>query len=283
MTLAWVANAPSIYGDLTLSSSVTTTATTGSLTFSGFNKTQTITSAGVSFANAFVVNNPTVTVTLADNLTTTSATAFSVLSGTLNLNGKTLTSSLFSSTGSLVRNITFGGGTMTVSGATFTASGSNFTTSGTGTISMTRASSKTFAGGGFSYPTLNQGGAGALIITGANTFQNITNTVQPATITFPASAITNVAAFAVSGTAGNLITLNSSTPGTRATLNKTGGAVTANYLSISDSLATPTDTFYAVDSVNVSNNLGWIFEAPVPITIQEYPINLRSFTEPRRF
>ena len=283
MTLAFTTQLPSIYGDLTLSSSVTTTATTGSLTFSGFNKTQTITSAGVSFANALTVNNPTVTVTLADNLTTTSATAFSVLSGTLNLNGKTLTSGLFSSTGSLVRNITFGGGTMTVSGATFTASGSNFTTSGTGTISMTRASSKTFAGGGFSYPTLNQGGAGALIITGANTFQNITNTVQPATITFPASTITNVAAFAVSGTAGNLITLNSSTPGTRATLNKTGGAVTANYLSISDSLATPTDTFYAVDSVNVSNNLGWIFEAPVPITIQEYPINLRSFTEPRRF
>ena len=283
MTLAFTTQAPVIYGDLTLSSSVTTTATTGSLTFSGYNKTQTITSAGVSFANAFTVNNPTVTVTLADNLTTTSATAFSVLSGTLNLNGKTLTSSLFSSTGSLVRNITFGGGTITTSGATFTASGTNLTTSGTGTISMTRASSKTFAGGGFSYPTLNQGGAGALVITGANTFQNITNTVQPATITFPASTITNVAAFAVSGTAGNLITLNSSTPGTRATLNKTGGAVTANYLSISDSLATPTDTFYAVDSVNVSNNLGWIFEAPVPITIQEYPINLRSFTEPRRF
>lgn len=283
MTLAWVANAPSIYGDLTLSSSVTTTATTGSLTFSGYNKTQTITSAGVSFANAFVVNNPTVTVTLADNLTTTSATAFSVLSGALNLNGKTLTASLFSSTGALIRNITFGGGTMAVSGATFTASGTNLTTSGTGTISMTSASSKTFAGGGFSYPTLNQGGAGALVITGANTFANITNTVQPATITFPASTTTTIADFNVNGTAGNLITLNSSTPGTRATLNKTSGAVTANYLSISDSLATPTDTFYAVDSVNVSNNLGWIFNAPVPITIQEYPINLRSFTEPRRF
>jgi hypothetical protein len=59
--------------------------------------------------------------------------------------------------------------------------------------------------------------------------------------------------------------------------------VTANYLSISDSLATPTDTWYALNSVNAGNNLGWIFEAPVPIAIQEYPINLRSFTEPRRF
>jgi hypothetical protein len=172
---------------------------------------------------------------------------------------------------------------MAVSGATFTASGSNLTTSGSGTISMTSASSKTFAGGGFSYPTLNQGGAGALVITGANTFANMTNTVQPATITFPASTTTTVSAFNVNGTAGNLMTLNSSTPGTRATLNKTSGTVTANYLSISDSLATPTDTWYAVNSVNVSNNIGWIFEAPVPIAVQEYPINLRSFTEYRRF
>ena len=220
MTLAWVANAPSIYGDLTLSSVVTTTATTGLLRFSGFNKTQTITSAGASFANAFTVNNPTVTVTLADNLTTTSATAFSVLSGTLNLNGKTSTSSLFSSTGALVRNITFGGGTMAVSGATFTVSGTNFSTSGSGTISMTSASSKTFAGGGFSYPTLNQGGAGTLVITGANTFADMSNTVQPCTITFPASIATTVSNFNVSGTAGNLVTINSSTPGTRFNLVK---------------------------------------------------------------
>jgi hypothetical protein len=85
---------------------------------------------------------------------------------------------------------------------------------------MTRATSKTFAGGGFSYPTLNQGGAGALVITGANTFANMTNTVQPATITFPASTTTTVSDFNVNGTAGNLITLNSSTPGTRFTLLK---------------------------------------------------------------
>ena len=262
MTLAWVANAPSIYGDLTLSSSVTTTATTGSLTFSGYSKTQTITSAGVSFANAFTVNNPTVTVTLADDLTTTSATAFSVLSGTLNLNGKTLTSGLFSSTGSLVRNITFGGGTIITSGATFTASGSGLTTSGIGTISMTRASSKTFAGGGFSYPTLNQGGAGALVITGANTFANITNTVQPSTITFPASTTTTVENFIVNGTVGNLVTINSSSSGTQATLAYTGSStIDVNFLSIQDSNATPgIATWYAGDtSVDVSNNNGWFF------------------------
>ena len=285
MTFAVSNSAANIYGDFTLSSSVTTTATTGSLTFSGFNKTQTITSAGVSFANALTVNNPTVTVTLADNLTTTSATAFSVLSGTLNLNGKTLTASLFSSTGALTRNITFGGGTMTVSGATFTASGTNQTTTGSGIINMTSASSKTFAGGGFSYPTLNQSGSGALVITGANTFANITNTVQPATVTFPASTITTVANFNLNGTSGNLITLNSSTVGTQATLLKvSGGSVDVGYLSIKDSNATPLMIWYAgTTSTDAGNNTGWTFTAAPSVTIQEYPINLRSFTEPRRF
>jgi hypothetical protein len=85
---------------------------------------------------------------------------------------------------------------------------------------MTSASSKTFAGGGFSYPTLNQGGAGTLVITGANTFANISNTVQPCTITFPASINTTVSNFNVNGTAGNLVTINSSTPGTRFNLVK---------------------------------------------------------------
>ena len=286
MTFGISTNNLVIYGNLTLSSAVTTTATTGSLTFSGFNKTQTITSAGASIANAFTVNNPTVTVTLADNLTTTSATAFSVLSGTLNLSGKTLTSSLFSSTGALVRNITFGGGTIVTSGATFTASGSNFTTTGTGTISMTSASSKTFAGGGYSYPTLNQGGAGALVITGANTFADITNTVQPATITFPASTMTTVTAFSVSGTAGNLITLNSSTAGTQAILTKPSGTVSVSYTSIKDLVGgggAEWNSYLTNGNVDAGNNTGWNFVMVPFETTQEFNFELRSFTEFRRF
>jgi hypothetical protein len=151
---------------------------------------------------------------------------------------------------------------MTVSGATFTASGTNLTTSGSGTINMTSASSKTFAGGGFSYPTLNQGGAGALVITGANTFANVRNTVQPSTITFPASTTTTVNNFVVNGTVGNLVTINSSLSGTQATLAYTGvNTIDVNFLSIKDSNATPgVATWYAGDtSVNVSNNNGWFF------------------------
>ena len=260
MTLAMSTVAFSIYGDLTLSSAVTTTATTGSFTFSGYNKTQTITSAAVSCANQFIINNPTVTVALSGALTCTNTVTLT--SGTLNLANNNLTCNLFSSTGAIARSISFGGGTMAVSGATFTASGTNLTTTGSGTISMTSASSKTFAGGGFSYPTLNQGGAGALVITGANTFADMTNTVQPATITFPASTTTTIADFNVNGTAGNLITINSSSAGTQGTLKYTGtSTVSVGYLSIKDSNATPgVATWYAGEnSVNVSNNNGWFF------------------------
>ena len=110
--------------------------------------------------------------------------------GTINLNGKTLTTGDFFSTGAGTKNLTFNAGTL-VCPASSTGTFANlaptgFTTTagtGTGTISLTSATAKTFAGGGSTYNcTINQGGVGDLTITGDNTFNNITNTVQPATI-----------------------------------------------------------------------------------------------------
>ena len=272
-----------IFGDLTISTGMTVTATT--LTqFSATSGTQNITSNGKTITFP-ITKTGAGTLRLVDALTLGSTLTFTLTTGTLDLNGKTATTGLFASTGSSVRSIAFGGGSIVTTGATFTASGTNLTTTGPGTISMTSASSKTFAGGGFSYPTLNQGGAGALVITGANTFANITNTVQPATVTFPASTTTTVANFNLNGTSGNLITLNSSTVGTQATLLKvSGGLVDVGYLSIKDSNATPLLTWYAgTTSTDAGNNTGWTFTASPYVVVQEYPINLRSFTEPRRF
>ena len=62
-----------------------------------------------------------------------------------------------------------------------------------------------------------------------------------------------------------MVTLNSSTPGTQSTLTKTGGGqiIGIDYLSISDSAATPSNTWYAgVNSTNGGNNTGWIFGLP---------------------
>jgi hypothetical protein len=149
------------------------------------------------------------------------------------------------------------------------------TTAGTGTgkISLTSASAKTFVGAGSTFNcTLNQGGAGALTITGANTFADITKTLAgAATINFPIGITTTVAAFTGAGSAGNLLTLNSSTSGTVATIALTGGgSVTApNYLNVQDLSFTPFATdgslpyaWYAgANSTNSGNNSGILFSA----------------------
>ena len=262
MTLAMSNIQMTVYGDLRFSSAVTTTATTANLIFSGYNKTQTIASAGTTLPNTFTLNNLTTTVTLADALTLGTTRTFTLVLGTLNLNAQTLTSGIFASTGALVRSIAFGGGTISVLGATFTVSGTNFTTSGSGTINMTSASSKTFAGGGFSYPTLNQGGAGALSITGANTFLNLTNTVRPATVTLPANTVTTVGTLSLNGSTGSPVTLNSSIAGTRATISKPTAQLGLLNCSVKDILAQGGAKFRASSNygcTDAGNNSGWDF------------------------
>ena len=136
-------------------------------------------------------------------------------------------------------------------------------------ITATNFITATFAGGGLTYNNLTFGGTAAsltaFIITGANTFATLASTKTVAwNLTLPASATTTVSGWAITGTVGNVVTLNSSTAGTQATLTLSGGGViSSNYLSIQDSAATPSTTWYAgANSTNVSNNTGWIFTVP---------------------
>ena len=221
--------------------------------------TGTITPNGKTLAALTI--NTSGTTTLAGALIVSGATTSTL--GTLALGVYNLTSGSFASTGSLTRSITGTNSIFTITGSGATAwsnaSATGWTCSGI-TISMTSATAKTFAGGGATYPILSQGGSGALTITGSNSFSDITDTVQPCTITFTAATTTTVSAFTLSGTSGNLVTINSSTPGTRFNLVKTNGVVNTNYLSIQDSSVTGGSGWYAgSNSTNVSNNLGWIF------------------------
>ena len=249
-------------GDITLGAGMTITSASAWQMY-GASGVQQITSNGVTLDAPLTLGGNGEKV-LQDDLTIGSTRQLTLNGGTVNLNGKTLTTGTMTNPGLGTKSIAFNSGTLVVTGSTFTYTGANLTISGSGTISMTSASSKTFAGGGISYPTLNQGGAGALTITGANTFADITNSVTPATITFPASAITRVANFNVNGTAGNLMTINSSSSGVQGTLTYTGtGTVSVGYLSIKDLNSTPSPNWYAgTTSANVSNNAGWIFTAP---------------------
>jgi hypothetical protein len=105
---------------------------------------------------------------------------------------------------------------------------------------MTSGTAKTFAGGGFSWPTLNQGGSGVLTISGSNRFLGLSNTVQPATIRFTAGTTSYFSSFTVSGTSGNLVTLGS-TSTSRVFLQK------------------PTPWYMGANSVDGGNNIGLFF------------------------
>jgi hypothetical protein len=98
--------------------------------------------------------------------------------------------------------------------------------------------------------------------------------------------MTTVTAFSVSGTAGNLITLNSSTAGTQAILTKPSGTVSVSYTSIKDLVgggAAEWNSYLTNGNVDAGNNTGWNFVMVPFETTQEFNFELRSFTEFRRF
>ena len=261
-----------IYGDLTLSTGITV-STNFTWTFAATSGTKLITSNGRTLDLPIIFNGVGGTFRLEDAFTMGSARTMTLTNGTLNLNGKTCTVGTRFQTATGTKNLTFNGGTLVCPDPNTTsfnnAAPTNFTTTagtGTGTISMTAATAKTFVGGGSTYNCkLNQGGAGTLTITGTNTFNDITNTNATASqITFPASTTTTVNAFTLSGSAGNLVSIRSSTGGTRFTLSKSSGTISVSYLDIQDSNATGGATwqaFTANGNVDSGNNLGWLFVA----------------------
>lgn len=192
--------------------------------------------------------------------------------GTIDLNGKTLTSNTRFLTATGTKNLTFNGGTLAITAANTTAFNNaqptGFTTTagtGVGKISMTAATAKTFVGGGSTYNcTLSNDGAGALTINGSNTFTTIANGVQPTTFTFTSNTTTTLTNWYVKGVAGSLVTIGSTTAQAH-TLSKASGIVKSEYLSISRSTATGGATWYAgTTSTNGTGNTGWLFtNAPV--------------------
>jgi hypothetical protein len=259
-----------IYGNLTLSTGMALTASANSMTFGATSGTKTITSNGRTIDFPLTFSGVGGAWQLQDAMTLGATRRVGWSAGTTDLNGFTLTAGTgiaFNTTSS--RNITFNSGSLILVGSgtsAWSGNGSNFTTTagtGTGTISMTAATAKTFDGNGFTYNcTLNQGGAGALTIIGSNTFGDITNTVQPASILFTAGTTSTFSSFSLSGTAGNLITIGSVTAASH-TLTKASGTVSSDYLSISRSTAAGGAGWYAgANSTDGGNNSGWVFTAP---------------------
>jgi hypothetical protein len=223
MTLATGTQTPAIYGNWTNGTGTTLTGTS-TLTFAG-RGSQTITSAGKTFTQGFVINTPSGAVTLQDAFITSMAIAgaIDITQGTFDANGYNVTSQGVSSSSTFSRTAAIGSGTWTLTGSSTvwfnSGTTSALTVTGTGTISLTSASAKTFAGGGIqTYPTLNQGGAGTLTVTGSNKFAGLTNTAI-GRIQFTGGTTNEFSSFTISGALGNLLPLGS-TNTTQAILKK---------------------------------------------------------------
>lgn len=242
------------------------------LTFSG-RATQTITTNGVSWQGSIAIATAGSTVTLADALAI--ANNLTLTSGVFDAVTYNVTAATCSISGSLSRTLNMGSGTwtltstgtvwnaQTITNLTFNKGTANIVLSNTGT------GSRTFSGGGRTYNKLTIGGAtgtSTLTFVGGNTFSELASTKTVAhTIVFPSGSTQTVGAWTITGTAGNVVTLQSSSTSSY-TLNKTGGGtVSVDYMSISRSTATPGSTWYAgANSTDGGNNSGWNFTVPPP-------------------
>jgi hypothetical protein len=250
-----------IYGNLLLSgTSPTLTAGTNTWTFSA-TSSKTITTSGKTLDFPVTFNGVGGTWALQDALTIGSSRTTTLTAGTLNFNSLTMTVGTFAVTGASAKVFAHGtSGNLVVVASFDSSTGSSLTSTGTGLINMTSGTSKSFNGGGNSFKTLNQGGVGALTIVGNNTFSNITNTVQPCTVTFTSNSTNTFDNFSLSGTLGvsaNYVTINS-TGATNHTLALTSGSVNVSYLAIYNSTATGGTGWNATNSVDGGNNIGWI-------------------------
>lgn len=283
---SWTLVAMLCYGDLTLSPNMTVGSNTTVLTFGATSGTKSITCSGKTIDCPITFNGAGGTWAFADNFASGATRTLTFTNGTLNASGNSVSIGNFA-LGSGTKTLTLGSGTWTVAGNWDSNTNvTNLTVSASvGTITMTGSSAKNFAGGAKSWPTLNQGGAGALTVQQSNTFVNITNTVQPATITFTSGTTQTVTDFDVSGTSGNLMTVNASTPGSQAILSDSTGTNTVAFVDLKDIAATGGATWeaYLADgNVDSGNNTGWVFTSSLA-SLAETPYELRSFTEKRRF
>ena len=142
VTLAVGTTNPQLYGNLTFSSAVTQTGA-GVSYFVGQNITQALTSANKTFTSAPYIASLTGTVQLQDNLTVASTATTYLVSGTLDLNNKILSTGLFNSSFNTTRSILFGTGNITITGSgTVWNSGTitNFSRTGTPTVNISNNS-----------------------------------------------------------------------------------------------------------------------------------------------
>jgi hypothetical protein len=273
---AFTFNTRTIYGNLTLSTGMSLTDGVATTTFAATSGTKTITSNGKTMHAAITFDGVGGTWQLADNFAMNSGRQLTLTNGTFNANGKNVTTNNVSSSNTNVRSLTMGSGTWTLTGtgtvwSTGTSTNMTFD-SGTSTLAITDTSvtGKTIsrATGQALYDLTITGGTGLISFINASTstVHNLTVTTPPANIRFNSPATYTFTGSFPSGTAGNLITIDTNNAGTAATLSKaSGGDVMVDYVSLKDTAARGGVYWYAgANSIDATGNTGWMFTSGKP-------------------
>jgi hypothetical protein len=259
------------YGSYTLGSGVTV-AGTGTQVFAGTG-TQTFTSAGKTITFSIIIDKFSSSFDFGDAFV--SSRSISFIQGTLDAKNYNITCEAVTSVSNQFRIVNMGSGlwTLTRTGTVWNFSNTPNLTFNKDTadilLSDTTTDARIFSGGtGILYNKLTIGGETGTSITtiGSGTFTELASTKTVAhTVRFDS----NNAAFntwSVTGTLGNLVTVDSSTAGTRRTIgitNSTEGLI--NYMSVKDIGVSTADRFYVNNSIDGGNNLNVYFTS-TPIT-----------------
>jgi hypothetical protein len=172
----------------------------------------------------------------------------------------------------------FGSFTMS-SGATPSVSNNGPTFAATSPVTITTA------GKTFDFPITFNGIGGTFAFQDALTQESTRNfTITNGTVQLKNGVTSTVGNFVANNS--NLKFLQSTTPGSQATLSQAAGTVNVVDLTIRDINAVGGASWNAYtdfENTDAGNNDGWNFSLSPPYSTAELPITLRPFTQPRRF
>jgi len=256
-----------IHGSVRFGSGLTITGA-GTPTFLGRGLTE-ITCAGKSFPGAVGFNTIIGTVKFLDHFSSNGA--LSLTSGTIDANDYNVTVSGFGSAGGLSRTLNMKSGlwTITGSGTTWNVTDiTNFTLNkDTANIlfSNNTTSLRIFNGGNLVYNKLTIGGTTSTSTTQLISLLSLLELESTKTVAHTVQLTNNIGTiskWSVTGTSGNVVTVNSSVSGTSRALNISQITTGIDYLDVKDINVPQPNRFYVgVNSTNSGNNTNVIFTA----------------------
>jgi hypothetical protein len=265
----------SVYGNITFISAMSMiNGTTYGITIAMGSGTQTLTTNGLTITPLITINGGSAlslsdTCTLTQYLSMNANSTLTTNNNTCNFNNGIVFIQAFAG-----RIINLGSSTINLGGyGLYQNIGTEPFTINAG-MSTINLNSAYFYGGGNTFYIVNFL-APATTIYGSNTFAQFTlasGTAQ--TITFTDGTTQTAASLSLSGSAGNVHTLQGSSTGGWNITYTGAGQLLMDYISVSYSTASPTNTFYDyTHGTNGGNNTNWYFNAPtVGGTISAIPL-----------